>query len=190
MPFGALPTRGSASPDFGEVNSGSSRRRGSAPPDLREVISGPSPRAASADKATAVAACRSSCFHETRSEIAHNIVELAGAVAQAGSGTAGRGKRRACRRRDCRQSDHQRQESAGPAPASVRHPPRMRGKSRVLGNPNAEMGLNWGNSVVNDPSTKVTNELSHTGSLQTLAKVDKITITAERLDGGKLRRTK
>ena len=35
--------------------------------------------------------------------------------------------------------------------------------------------------MVNDASTKVTNELSHTGSpLQTLAKADKLVITAER----------
>jgi hypothetical protein len=58
-------------------------------------------RAASADKATFVAACRrASCFHETRSEIAHNLVELAGAVAPGGC--------RAQRPRHRRQPDHQR----------------------------------------------------------------------------------
>jgi hypothetical protein len=44
--------------------------------------------------------------------------------------------------------------------------------------------------MVNDASTKVTNELSHTGSpLQTLAKADKLIVTAERADDGKLRCT-
>jgi hypothetical protein len=44
--------------------------------------------------------------------------------------------------------------------------------------------------VVNDASTKVNNELSHTGSpLQTLAKADKLIVTAERADDGKLRCT-
>jgi hypothetical protein len=43
--------------------------------------------------------------------------------------------------------------------------------------------------VVNDLSTKVTKQLSHTGSLQTLAKGDKLTVTVERIDGGKLRCT-
>jgi hypothetical protein len=53
-----------------------------------------------------------------------------------------------------------------------------------------EAGQKRGNSVVNDPSTKVTKQLGDTGSLQnlgsavqTLAKDDKLTITAERIDG-------
>jgi hypothetical protein len=58
----------------------------------------------------------------------------------------------------------------------------------MFGHP-AIQGQIRGNSVVNDQATKVTNELSHTGSLQTLAKADKLTITAERIDGGKLRCT-
>jgi hypothetical protein len=43
--------------------------------------------------------------------------------------------------------------------------------------------------VVNDPSTKVTKQLVLTGALQTLAKGDKLTVTVERIDGGKLRCT-
>ena len=58
----------------------------------------------------------------------------------------------------------------------------------MFGHP-AIQGQIRGNSVVNDLATKVTNYLSHTGSLQTLAKADKLTITAERIDGGKLRCT-
>jgi hypothetical protein len=50
-------------------------------------------------------------------------------------------------------------------------------------------GLNRGNSVVNDASTKVTKQLGDTGPLQTLAKADKLTVTVARLDGGKLRCT-
>jgi hypothetical protein len=41
--------------------------------------------------------------------------------------------------------------------------------------------------VVNGASTKVTKQLMHTGALQTLAKADKLTITVEHIDGGKLR---
>jgi hypothetical protein len=44
--------------------------------------------------------------------------------------------------------------------------------------------------VVNGEVTKVTEELSQTGTpLQTLAKADKLVITAERADDGKLRCT-
>ena len=38
--------------------------------------------------------------------------------------------------------------------------------------------------MVNEQATKVTNELSPTGSLQTLAKADKLIIAVERIDGG------
>ena len=44
--------------------------------------------------------------------------------------------------------------------------------------------------MVNGEVTKVTKELSHTGTpLQTLAKADKLVITAERAEDGKLRCT-
>jgi hypothetical protein len=44
--------------------------------------------------------------------------------------------------------------------------------------------------VVNDEVTKVNEELSHTGTpLQTLAKADKLVITAERAENSKLRCT-
>lgn len=42
--------------------------------------------------------------------------------------------------------------------------------------------------MVNAEATKVTKEFMHTGrALQTLAKADKLTVTVERIDGGKLR---
>jgi hypothetical protein len=43
--------------------------------------------------------------------------------------------------------------------------------------------------VSNEASTKVTKQLLRTGSPQTLAKGDKLTVTVERIDGGKLRCT-
>jgi hypothetical protein len=43
----------------------------------------------------------------------------------------------------------------------------------------------WGDFVVNGEVTKVNEELGHTGSpLQTLAKADKLIVTAERADDG------
>jgi hypothetical protein len=45
------------------------------------------------------------------------------------------------------------------------------------------------NPMVNDEATKVTKQLGHTTPLQTLAKGDKLTVTVERVDGGKLRCT-
>jgi hypothetical protein len=48
---------------------------------------------------------------------------------------------------------------------------------------------NRGNLVSNEASTKVTKQLGHTTPLQTLAKGDKLTVTVERSDGGKLRCT-
>jgi hypothetical protein len=65
----------------------------------------------------------------------------------------------------------------------------MMGKRVLVVTTRRETGLERGNSVVNDLSTKVTKQLSHTGSLQTLAKGDKLTVTVERIDGGKLRCT-
>jgi hypothetical protein len=41
--------------------------------------------------------------------------------------------------------------------------------------------------VVNGASTKVTKQLLRTGTPQTLAKGDKLTVSVERIDGGKLR---
>ena len=41
----------------------------------------------------------------------------------------------------------------------------------------------------NEPSIKVNKQLGDTGPLQTLAKGDKLTVTVERVDGGKLRCT-
>ena len=41
----------------------------------------------------------------------------------------------------------------------------------------------------NEASTKVNKQLGHTTPLQTLAKGDKLTVTVERIDGGKLRCT-
>ena len=49
--------------------------------------------------------------------------------------------------------------------------------------------LNRGNLVSNEPSTKVNKQLGDTTPLQTLAKGDKLTVTVERIDGGKLRCT-
>jgi hypothetical protein len=43
--------------------------------------------------------------------------------------------------------------------------------------------------VSNEPSTKVNKQLGDTGPLQTLAKGAKLTVTVERVDGGKLRCT-
>jgi hypothetical protein len=52
-----------------------------------------------------------------------------------------------------------------------------------------EVGQKQGNLVSNEPSTKVNKQLGDTGPLQTLAKGDKLTVTVERIDGGKLRCT-
>ena len=46
-----------------------------------------------------------------------------------------------------------------------------------------------GELVSNEPSTEVTKQLGDTGALQTLAKGDKLTVTVERIDEGKLRCT-
>jgi hypothetical protein len=43
--------------------------------------------------------------------------------------------------------------------------------------------------VSNEASTKVNKQLGDTTPLQTLAKGDKLTVTVERIDGGKLRCT-
>jgi hypothetical protein len=48
---------------------------------------------------------------------------------------------------------------------------------------------NGGNLVSNESSIKVNKQLGDTQPLQTLAKGDKLTVTAERLDDGKLRCT-
>jgi hypothetical protein len=47
----------------------------------------------------------------------------------------------------------------------------------------------WGSLVSNEASTKVNKQLGDTTPLQTLAKGDKLTVTVERIDGGKLRCT-
>jgi hypothetical protein len=52
-----------------------------------------------------------------------------------------------------------------------------------------EVGQKQGNFVSNEPSIKVNKQLGDTGALQTLAKGDKLTVTVERIDGGKLRCT-
>jgi hypothetical protein len=46
-----------------------------------------------------------------------------------------------------------------------------------------------GDLVSNEASTKVNKQLGDTTPLQTLAKGDKLTVTVERIDGGKLRCT-
>ena len=50
-----------------------------------------------------------------------------------------------------------------------------------------EVGQKQGNLVNNELFTKVNKQLGDTGALQTLAKGDKLTVTVERIDGGKLR---
>ena len=50
-------------------------------------------------------------------------------------------------------------------------------------------GVIQGNFVSNEASTKVNKQLGDTGALQTLAKGDKLTVTVERVDDGKLRWT-
>jgi hypothetical protein len=52
----------------------------------------------------------------------------------------------------------------------------------VLGRGSITKGVGF---VSNEASTKVTEQLVHTGALQTLAKGDKLTVTVERIDGGK-----
>jgi hypothetical protein len=49
-------------------------------------------------------------------------------------------------------------------------------------------GQKRGNFVSNEASTKVNKQLGDTTPLQTLAKGDKLTVTVEGIDGGKLRR--
>jgi hypothetical protein len=105
------------------------------------------------------------------------------------TGRKGRAKRRAWHPVDQHQSGHQREAGRGPAP------PRLRNSHRMIGNHVCWNGKSQfedqkrGNSVVNDEETKVTEQFMPTGALQTLAKGDKLTVTAERLDGGKLRCT-
>jgi hypothetical protein len=60
------------------------------------------------------------------------------------------------------------------------------GKSFMLAE---EVGQKQGNLVSNELFTKVNKQLGDTGPLQTLAKGDKLTVTVERVDGGKLRCT-
>ena len=52
-----------------------------------------------------------------------------------------------------------------------------------------EVGQKQGNLVNNELFTKVNKQFGDTGALQTLAKGDKLTVTVERIDGGKLRCT-
>jgi hypothetical protein len=59
----------------------------------------------------------------------------------------------------------------------------------VDGSASGKAKLIRGNFVSNESSIKVKKQLGDTKPLQTLAKGDKLTVTVERIDGGKLRCT-